>query len=336
MQHQRTFRPVGFWAPRSLPYTLLRPRLWRTAWHRPVSVRCADPGAARYGSANVVCWTYDRAVHGPRLCLEFMNEQTVDAWRFRWRAIADALWRMIDGRPEIVFHDIPVDVSDCVEATLPGDVFRFARRPGDPHELLPTPQLLKRHPLRSRPVPWGRKRDSVFFRGAATGAPEYEANARAAACRAARAIAGGDCKLTTFADAGPEFRARAEQDGIVARRDKPSAMNHHRYLLDVDGHTSSWDRFRLIGECEGVPIRFETAWEECWHGQLLEGANFVAASRTTLAEVIEGLRGSPTRARAIAAEASRLARQVLSPAGAQRMLEAAWLRRTAAQGGRQH
>ena len=329
---QRSFRPVGFWAPRSLAYTLLRPRLWRTAWHRPVSVRCAAPGTSQ--SANVISWSYDPAAYGPRLCLEFANETTVDLWRFRWRTLADALWKLIDGRPEIRFHDIPVDVSDCADGTLPADVFRFARRPGEPHELLPNPQLLKHHPLRSRPLPWDRKRDSVFFRGSATGTHEYGMNRRVAACRAARAIPGGDCKLTTFTDAGPAFRAQADQDGIVAQRDKPSALNHHRYLLDVDGHTSSWDRFRLIGECEGVPIRFETEWEECWHGQLFEGGNFVAASRSTLADVIESLRASPSRARAIATEASRLARNILCPAGAQRMLEEAWLQRMAGQADR--
>jgi hypothetical protein len=76
-----------------------------------------------------------------------------------------------------------------------------------------------------------------------------------------------------------------------------------------------------------VPIRFETQWQECWHQLIHEGEHFVAANRHNLGDVIEALRSRLRTTQAIAAAAGTMARDVLSPAGAQRMFEGAWLRR---------
>jgi hypothetical protein len=44
--------------------------------------------------------------------------------------------------------------------------------------------------------------------------------------------------------------------------------------------------FSLIGWFGGVPVRFEMAWEECWHTSLREDVHFVTATRTTLLDVL--------------------------------------------------
>ena len=321
------FRPVGFWAPRPFHYWLLRPRLWKTCAHRPASIRFASVRDAAARSESVVAFTYDEKAYGRRICLEFTSQTACDLWRFRWRPLANSLWRLIDARPTLAFHGIPVDVSDCIDGSLPPVVFRFARRPGDPHALLPNPYLLERDKLRIRPLPWAEKKDSIYFRGAATGSPAYEENTRVIACLAAKSMPRSDCHLTGAIGPSRAFMERARGDGILVGRQHPSAMNLHRYVLDIDGHSSSWDRFRRIGLCGGVPIRFETAWEESWHADLVAGVHFVAATRETLGDVVRDLRASPARAQAIATAAHRFVVERLSAAGVQAMLEDAWLAR---------
>ena len=321
------FSRVGFWAPRTLGYWLCRPRLWGAVHHRPVAVRFVDDEYWPYKSPNVVRWTYDPSLHGKHLCLDFANRPVADLWRFRWRTLANGLWKIIDVCPHITFHEVPVDVSDCADGSLPRDVLRFAKLPEEPHDLLPNPYLLERDRVRFQSIAWSRMADSVFFRGAATGPGEYSENPRVAACLAARQIKGGDCKLTSFHDVGPDFRRCATNDGITAKRTKPSAMGGHRYLLEVDGHTSSWDRFRRIGLCGSVPIRFETRWQEYWHDKIVEGTHYVAATRANLGAVIADLRDSPGRARDIAAQASDLVRETLSVGNAQESLQRIWLER---------
>jgi len=318
------FRPVGFWAPRPFHYWMVRPRLWKAVTHRPVAIRIAAVGEATGRSGSVVAFTFDERAHGRRMCLEFASPDACDLWRFRWRPLANALWRMVDAYPALSFHAVPVDASDCIDGGLHPDVFRFARRPGEPHELLPNPYLLERDRLRPRTITWEDKNDSVYFRGAATGSAVYEDNPRVVACLLAKSIPASDCRVVRASEAGEEFMARARRDGILTPRQDPAVMNRHRYILDVDGHSSSWDRFRRIGLCGSVPIRFETTWQEVWHADLVEGVHFVAATRHTLADVVRDLRANPVRAEAIATAAHRFVVERLSAAGVQAMLEAAW------------
>lgn len=322
------FTTLGFWAPRSFRYWVCRPRLWGAVRDRPVAVRFVDRDHWPYNSSNVVRWTYEPSLYGKHLCLEFASHPIADLWRFRWRTLANALGKIIDACRHITFHDVPVDVSDCADGSLPKNVFRFAKLPGEPHDLLPNPYLLERDAFRFRSASWWHMADSVFFRGAATGSGEYGANPRVAACLAARHIKGTDCKLTSFNDVGEDFRIRAAQDGIAGVRTKPTAMGGHRYLLEVDGHTSSWDRFRRIGLCGGVPIRFETRWQEYWHDQIVEGTHYVAATRSNIGAVVADLRESPRRSQDIASHASEFVRGALSEDKAQDSFRRIWLKRT--------
>lgn len=323
-----TFRPVPFWAPRTLPALLLRPRLWHGVGHAPVSVAVLASGSPHPPPHQaIVRWSHDPEFHAGRLCIEFPHHDVYRRLAPRWRTLADSLHAML-GRRDAAFRNVAVDISDCEDGSVSGHVFRFARRKDERHELLPNVHLLGRRPRLPAPLPWDAKSDTIYFRGAATGDRSFATNKRVAACLAARDIGGGDCKLTAFPEVDQRFVDHALREGIAAPRAALAEMNRHRFLLDVDGNTSSWDRFHVIGSCGGVPIRFETEWEECWHHHLVEGVHFVAATRHTLADVVAELRANPQRARTIAGNAARIAREILSPQHVQRMLEEAWLRRT--------
>ena len=90
-------------------------------------------------------------------------------------------------------------------------------------------------------------------------------------------------------------------------------MNRHRFLVEADGNSSSWDRYMLIGSFGGVPIRFECEWEECWHPALVPGENCVLADCHSLPDVVARLRSRPVEALAIARNAARTVSETLSP-----------------------
>ena len=234
---------------------------------------------------------------------------------------------MVSKRPNLSFSDVAVDISDCVDGSIPPDTLRFARLPGDPHELIPNAHLLGPRRRLPRASPWNRKHDTVYFRGALTGGESWD-NPRVAACIAARDIRGGDCKLTHFPNSTPDFVDRLRAAGLVAPYDRPRELNHHRYLVDIDGNTSSWDRFRLTGLLGSVPIRFETKWQEYWHALATPGEHYATADRHTLDDVVENLRTRPALAHAIRKAAGDLAVSVLSPDATQSAFEDVWVRRS--------
>lgn len=328
------FLPISRWAPRGVLRTAGHPRLlWQALRNVPVSVRIdPDGGDLPPGHHHIVRWTFDPARYGARLCLTFTTRDTFVSQSWRWRLIARVIAGMVATTPGAVFHDVPVDLSDCGDSTVPPDVLRFVRRPGDVHDLLPNPLLLAARPPARRPPPWERKAGTVFFRGASTGSRTYTANNRVALCLCARSIPAADCKLSAFPQVDPDFLFQARRDGIVGRRCPPAALARHRYLVDADGNTSSWDRFALIGSFGGLPIRFETAWEEYWHPLVRDGEHYVSATRDTLRDEVEGLRTTPDRARHIAASAHALARDALSPSAVRHAFASIWRRRTSLHG----
>ena len=116
-----------------------------------------------------------------RLLLTFSSQSTYRLLSYRWRAVANALGKFIKRHPDREFIDVPVDVSDCTDASVPENTFRFAKLPGDPHELIPNPFLLGTIRRARRPIQWKHKNDSLYFRGALTGDVQSYENPRVAA-----------------------------------------------------------------------------------------------------------------------------------------------------------
>jgi len=320
------FTPFSRWAPRTPLYWALRPQkaLERALTPAvPLMVRIqpsADPRLS--GRAFLVWWSYDPGQWGARLLLTFESGAMVEAFDARWRVLADALWRMIRKDPSTTFHDVPTDLGDGAPADFPPEVFIFARAKGAANALLPNPYLLQKRAGMPRPVPWEAKRDVLYFRGALTGDPGLDENGRVALCRVAKGLPGTTCLLSRL-NRHPHFEALT-REGLVGPRVPIPAMNRYRYLVDADGNTTSWDRYLWIGTFGGVPILFEPRWEECWHGDLVDGENCIHADRHTLGDVLARLRNDQGLARKLAEGATRLATTRLSPEGAQAMFEAAW------------
>lgn len=316
------------WDPRTRLYWVLRPQkaVRRFFEERvPMSVRVRtseDPRLA--GRNSLTWWSYDAARTGQKLLLTFESDALITNNDARWRVIASALWRFISKDPTVVFKDVPVELADGCGPEVPSHVFCFARLRGAEHALIPNPYLLKTRKAMAKALPWEAKTDTLYFRGADSGSPDVDLNTRVALCRAAAPLPRTDCKITRLVQGGASFNEAVRREGLVSRRVTLSEMNRHRFLIDTDGNTTSWDRYMWTGTFGGVPIRFEPTWEECWHPALVEGENYISADRHSLGEVLARLRSDDALARHLAAGAARVLATHLSPKGVQDMFETAW------------
>jgi hypothetical protein len=287
----------------------------------------ADP--ALPGRENLVRFSYDRLRWGDRICLSFEAERGIEAPSSRWRAVARALWIMVHRDPGLSFHQVPVNIGDLCAPEMPAEVFAFARLRGTRRPLVPCPNLLRGTGHLPRPLPWDEKTDTVYFRGVDTGLPTLDQNARVALCRTARAIPGADCRFSKLVQFHGAQARQVLAEGLVHRAMPLAELNRHRFLVDCDGNSTSWDRYLHCGHFGGVPILFEPAWEECWHHHLADGENCLVADRHTLGAVVARLRAEPAWARRIAGGAARLVAQQLGTEAVQGMFEQAWRRRLA-------
>lgn len=325
------FLTFSRWAPRSPIYWALRPqRAVKRLMDDPVPlVVCAHPSAdpRMAGRETLVWWSYDRERFGYQLRLRFESERRILSLDSRWRTLAVALWRFIRKDPTVVFEEVPVDLEDGCEPDRPESIFCFSRRKGATNALLPNPYLLQKRRRVPKPRPWAAKTDTMYFRGGDSGAADVDRNTRVVLCRTAATLPRTDCRLTRLVQGGPEFHAQIRREGLVGRLIALPEMNKHRFLVDTDGNTTSWDRYMWTGTFGGVPILFEPTWEEGWHGHLVAGDNCILADRTTLGDVLQNLRSDDALAQHIAAGASRLVATVLSPSGVQDLFEKAWQER---------
>jgi len=289
----------------------LAAQCWRGVAPLTTPVRVAYVGGP--AGSQVTRWTFDRQRYGDQVRIEFSGPEQMRRFGTRWRDLARAIHVCGREDPEFRFEDVPIHFGDGVFFQEPQDVLGFARRTGASIGLIPNTYLLGPRPSLPAPLAWERKTDTLYFRGASTGAVAYEENARVRFCRAARAIPGSDCRISKLRQIDGDFARRLAAEGLVARPDPLRRLNRHRFLADVDGNTSSWDRYLMIGLFGGVPIRFEPAWEECWHDLLVDGETCVVVDRDTLPEVVARLRANDRIARRIAENAREIARIKLTP-----------------------
>lgn len=301
------YEAVSRWYPHGPSFWLTRPvRAVRALGHAPVAVRFAPQEGG-----SVTTWSVERGASGG-VRIDFDSPAQARAFMIRWRVLAECLDAIRCADPAFGFGPTQIDLGDGVGPQVGDRIVAFARLPGSQARLIPNPYLLRGRRWLSRPRPWERKRDTLYFRGSSTGASRFDENARVALCRVARTMPQADCLLSRVKQVDDAFARRLAAEHIVGIRHPLWWLDRHRYLVDADGNSSSWDRYLLIGHYGGVPIRFENLWQECWHGLLVDGENCVVADRHSLAAAVERLRANPATARTIAAAAGRTAAEQLS------------------------
>lgn len=289
------------------------PLFWATRPRRTLRALAHAPAAVGFDATLAPATTRWSFTHARGVAITFQAPAAVQKFLIRWRLIADVIHDLGRADRALGFRDVHIDLGDGVFADAPPDLLAFARRPGSRARLIPNPYLLRPRPWLPPALPWSCKTDTAYFRGASTGSADYDANARVALCLLANKMPRADFRVSRIKQVDGRFADRLARDGLIGWRLPIWVMNGHRFLVEADGNSSSWDRYMLIGSFGGVPIRFETEWEECWHDVLADGGNCVVADRLSLPAVIDRLRTHDRDARAIAAAASRTVAEHLSP-----------------------
>jgi len=322
-----SFIPCSKFFPRSFSHSLLRPRKTILAvGNAPMSVRFSPfLNSALPQIPSIALFSYDRSSFGNRVCVWASDELAIVNFWDRCRLLANYLWNIMQKSPR-VYHDVPVDLGDGIGYdNVPDNIFCFARKVGMKNPLLPNPYLMRPRKTFAKPLPLDKKRDVLYFRGSSTGDSIYEANRRVALCLAAKSVEGSNCGISHIVHVDDRFSERLRKDGIVRPPDPLSTINKHRFTVDVDGNTSSWDRLFSISSFGSVPIRFECEFEECWHEMLVEGEHFVTADRFNLGSVVEQLRNNLSEAERISTNSTKLVHEQLSPKRIQEWFADAWL-----------
>ena len=302
------YRSVSRWQPGGVLHQLRNPqRFIRALTSAPVAI-----GFDSELPHSTTLWTFVPSSHDGRIVIRFRSESDFCRLVARWRLLANILHTFGMTNRRLRIHEALINLDDGV-GDVPPNLFSFARRRGSRSGLIPNPYLLKSQRLLPAPRPWERKTEKVYFRGVGTGSTDYGCNVRVALCKVAKTIPDSDCRIITDAKTDQLFSQRLTQDALVGTKRPLKEMNRHKFLVDVDGNASSWDRYKYIGLFGGVPIRFECAFEEYWHDFLVDGVNCVVADRYSLPHVVERLRSRPREAREIAMSAQRLVAEHLSP-----------------------
>ena len=125
-------------------------------FHTLVAIRFLESDWSQH--RTVVRWTYSQESQHKILLLTFSYEYAYQTFFEHWRAVSNALGRLIKHHPKINFTDVPVDISDCNNSSVPENTFRFPKLLNDPHDLIPNPYLLEK---RKRFLPhthWKKKK----------------------------------------------------------------------------------------------------------------------------------------------------------------------------------
>lgn len=158
---------------------------------------------------------------------------------------------------------------------LPRDVSTFSRAVGTKYNLIPNLYLLQGRcgevirtcdflPKNSKAL-FEAKRDVVFFRGSDTGFLDLRKNTRVRTCIVGKTIPMSDIKLSEVVQFPEETRRQIVLEGILDRRIPFGHWKHNRYILDIDGNSSSWDRAMSAFHAGSLCVRVEPRFEEHWH-----------------------------------------------------------------------
>ncbi len=218
-----------------------------------------------------------------------------------------------DGQIVFQLEDNPIDVPsvswearrDWQNVRLIPDLYYFAARGYEDFD----PVL----------EPWEDRRPSLVWRGSSTGLfwqtlDDLDRLPRYRMCRfAARLGAGADVALTDLVQAAnPEearlIRERVTREGLLKPFIPMAEMARHRFILDIDGNSNSWNFMQKLrlGCCV---LRVESQWQQWFSDRLIAWEHYVpiASDLTDLIERAEWCFANMEECSAIAVRGAKFA-----------------------------
>jgi len=174
----------------------------------------------------------------------------------------------------------------------------------------------------ARRLPWAERAPRAFWRGVTTGGrfdePGWEAIPRARLVAASRAepelVDARFTRLVQGAHANPALVAGGWRADEVA----PARSVRFRYLVDVDGNSSSWSRLRWLLRSGSLVLKQSSDFLQWYYAWLEPRRHYVplAPDLGDLAEAVRWARRDDGAARCIAHEGARFAHERLGRAEA--------------------
>jgi len=164
-----------------------------------------------------------------------------------------------------------------------------------------------------RKLPWQRKKDVLFWRGAATGGVDR------------LRVLSGPLNMSNLSPADAkyfdigfmEWYTYTLRDGGVANSKCTRLLDacNHRYLAHLKGNTYS-SRLKYLLMCGATVVMESQDWLEYWYPMLVPGKHYVEVQNgfMDVAEMLSSIRRDTARAQSIAETGASLIENLLSPA----------------------
>ncbi len=222
------------------------------------------------------------------------------SWRHkRTKVIASFIRECLKHIPEKINVDLLINVHDKYDGEFSNyPVLAFGKSVSNHPEIIQIPSLylldgtVSRRCKKTERVdpPFNLKRGKVCFYGASTGDLNTDNNQRVTAALWAKDKKNMVIKITNWCQgANTDLIAKGLENQIPLITEKTKSIRRqllYKYLLNIDGNSTSWDRFVWQLYSNSLSLKLESPQTEFWYPLLEDGYNYVSVTLDTLEEVI--------------------------------------------------
>ena len=226
--------------------------------------------------------------------------QKRESWRHkRTKVIASFIQECLKQIPDKINVDLLINVHDKYDGEFSEfPVIAFGKSVSNHPEIIQIPSLylldgtVGRRCKKTERVdpPFHLKRGKVCFYGASTGYLNTNKNQRVQAALWAKDKKNMVIKITNWCQgADYDLISKGLANQIPHISDKTKSIRRqllYKYLLNIDGNSTSWDRFVWQLFSNSLSLKLESPQTEFWYPLLKDRINYVSVTLDTLEEVI--------------------------------------------------
>lgn len=224
------------------------------------------------------------------------------------------------------------NLGDITRYDYPWPILAFTARQGEVEKgrvvLIPDNRALKGHDARfarldavMEKYPWEKRKNIIFWRGKATGGKikntEITQVPRLKFMQIAQSLKYVDAGITEYPKSlNQKLRTQAEQMFAKVNFMPLEKALDYKYLMDIDGHSCSFDRMAWILYSNSVLFKHQSDQVQWYYENLLPWVHYVPinAGFTNIAGTYKWIENHPEIAREISANSRRLAEETFNHA----------------------
>ncbi|MBJ7449471.1 MAG: hypothetical protein JHC93_03820 [Parachlamydiales bacterium] len=203
--------------------------------------------------------------------------------------------KALNSRKKLPDLDLIISMEDNIDGlpeSCPGPLFIFAKlKSEDRAILLPDPKALSGYETTHKEMqkgqqiyPWDKKEPLVYWRGTTTGG-SYDFNNWMSYPRSKLVLLSHeyplciDAKFTSVAQCDPNLPKYLKDKGLCAKYAQKIDHLKYKYLIDVDGNTSTYERcyWELLSNC--VTFKHESPYIQWYYGAIKPYVHYIPVER---------------------------------------------------------